>query len=70
MMSASYCPIRSVTTQDPLEIKTVTDKTASQAIAQFGLERKLDNWVRPKDIYRELKQLTGNVIRSLRKGQW
>lgn len=41
-----------------LEIKTVTDKTASQAIAQFGLERKLDNWVRPKDIYRELKQLT------------
>lgn len=41
-----------------LEIKTVTDKTASQAIAQFGLERKLDNWIRPKDIYRELKQLT------------
>jgi transposase len=41
-----------------LDIKTVTDKTASQAIAQFGLERKLDNWVRPKDIYRELKQLT------------
>ena len=41
-----------------LDIKTVTDKTASQAIAQFGLERKLDNWVRPKEIYRVLKQLT------------
>lgn len=41
-----------------LDIKTVTDKTASQAIAQFGLERKLDNWTRPKDIFRELKQLT------------
>ena len=41
-----------------LDIKTVTDKTASRAIVQFGLERKLDNWVRPKDIYRELKQLT------------
>lgn len=41
-----------------LELKTVTDKTASQAITQFGLERKLTNWVRPKAIYRELKQLT------------
>lgn len=41
-----------------LEVRTVTDKTASQAIARFGLERKLDNWVRPNDIYRELKQLT------------
>jgi transposase len=27
-----------------LEIKTVTDKTASEAITRFGLERKLDNW--------------------------
>ena len=41
-----------------LEVKTVTDKTASQAIVRFGLERKLDNWNRPKEIYRELKQLT------------
>ena len=41
-----------------LEIKTITDKTASQAIARFGLERKLDNWVRPKDLYKRLKQLT------------
>jgi transposase len=41
-----------------LDINTITDKTASQAIMRFGLERKLDNWTRPKGIYRELKQLT------------
>jgi transposase len=41
-----------------LEIKTVTDKTASQAICQFGLERALTIWERPKKIFRNLKQLT------------
>ena len=41
-----------------LDTKTVTDKTASQAICQFGLERKLDFWKRPKKIYKELQQLT------------
>jgi len=41
-----------------LEIKTTTDKTASRAICQFGLERKLDFWVRPKDVYKKLQQLT------------
>jgi transposase len=41
-----------------LDIKTVTDKTSSQAIAQFGLERKLDNWKPAKPIYRIMKQLT------------
>jgi transposase len=41
-----------------LDIKTVTDKTASEAIARFGLERKLDNWVAPKPIYKRLRQLT------------
>ena len=41
-----------------LDIKTITDKTSSQAIAMFGLERKLDNWKKPKDIYRKLRQLT------------
>jgi len=41
-----------------LEIKTITDKTASQAICQFGLERGLDLWQRPKNIFRDLKQLT------------
>lgn len=41
-----------------LDNKTVTDKTCSEAIAQFGLERKLDLWHRPKSIYRNLQQLT------------
>src|SRR5690606_33864257 len=31
-----------------LEVKTITDATASRAITQFGLERKLDLWKRPK----------------------
>lgn len=41
-----------------LENKTITDKTCSEAIAQFGLERKLDRWHKPKKIYRTLQQLT------------
>jgi transposase len=41
-----------------LELKTVTDKSCSQAIAQFGLERKLDNWTKPSNVYKELQQLT------------
>jgi transposase len=41
-----------------LDVKTVTDKTASEAIAQYGLERKLDCWQRPKGIYKKLRQLT------------
>ena len=41
-----------------LDVKTVTDKTASEAITRFGLERKLDRWKKPKDTYRDIKQLT------------
>jgi transposase len=41
-----------------LDVKTVTDKTASQAICQFGLEKKLEVWQKPKKIFRDLKQLT------------
>ncbi len=41
-----------------LEVKTITDRTASEAIARFGLERKLDRWKRPKQIFKSLKQLT------------
>jgi transposase len=44
--------------QKTLETKTITDKTASQAICQFGLERTLDLWQKPKKIFRDLKQLT------------
>ena len=41
-----------------LEIKTITDKTSSEAIALFGLERNLQKWKRPKPIYKKIKQLT------------
>ena len=57
-----------------LDVKTVTDKTASQAIAQFGLERNLDIWQPPNPLYKTLKQLTrerGQVVdtRSVAKNQ-
>jgi transposase len=41
-----------------LDTKTVTDKTASEAIALFGLERKLENWEPPKGVYKKLQQLS------------
>ncbi|MBA4146381.1 MAG: IS110 family transposase [Cytophaga sp.] len=41
-----------------LTIKTVTDKTASEAIAQFGLERNLDKWDKPSPVFKKIKQLT------------
>ena len=41
-----------------LEIKTITDKTASEAIARFGLERKLDIWQKPRNIFKKLRQIT------------
>jgi transposase len=44
--------------QRTLPIKTITDKTASQVITSFGLEKSLANWKRPKKIYSELRHLT------------
>lgn len=41
-----------------LEVKTVTDKTSSEAIALFGLQRKLDTWKRPSGIFKKMRQLT------------
>lgn len=41
-----------------LQQKTINDKASSEAIARFGLERNLDRWKRPKEIYRQLQQLT------------
>lgn len=40
-----------------LTIKTVTDRTASEAIARFGLERSLDQWQKPLPVYKKLRQL-------------
>lgn len=41
-----------------LEVKTITDKTASEAICRFGLERRLDNWKPANTGYKKLRQLT------------
>ena len=40
-----------------LDIKTITDKSASQAIARFGLERQLEVWEPPLKIFNDLRQL-------------
>lgn len=57
-----------------LSVKTVTDKTASEAITQFGLERNLDCWQPPKGIYKKLRQLSRErqqviEIRTVAKNQ-
>lgn len=57
-----------------LEVKTKTDKTDSEVITRFGLERKLDQWKRPKQIFKSLKQLTRErdqiiEIRTITKNQ-
>ncbi len=41
-----------------LEVKSITDKTASEAIALFGLERHLDIWHSPHPVHKKLRQLT------------
>jgi transposase len=41
-----------------LSVKTITDKSASAAITLFGLERKLEDWHRPKKVFQYLRQLT------------
>jgi len=41
-----------------LETKTITDKTAAQAIARFAVERTLQQWQPPKDLFERLRGLT------------
>lgn len=41
-----------------LDVRTVTDKSASQAICRFALERKLEEWQRPAKVFRDLRGLT------------
>jgi transposase len=51
-------PNRISSYQRTLDIKTVTDKTAAEAITRFGLERKLQHWEKPKPVFKKLQQLT------------
>ena len=41
-----------------LDTNTITDKTSSEAITRFGLERSLNVWHRPQETYRHMRQLT------------
>lgn len=41
-----------------LTVKTITDKTSAEAIAMFGLEKKLESWKRPKKMFKDLRHLT------------
>ena len=41
-----------------LDVKSITDKTASEAITLFGLERTLDLWHSPHPVHKKLRQLT------------
>jgi transposase len=41
-----------------LEVKTITDRSMAEAIALFGLEKTLEDWVQPKKVFRTLRQLT------------
>ena len=41
-----------------LDVKTVTDKTSSEAIARLGLERQLNSWKRPNPLFKRLRQIT------------
>jgi len=57
-----------------LDVKTVTDKTAAETIAFFGLTRKLTDWKKPRPIFQQLRQLTrerGQIIdeRTVLKNQ-
>jgi transposase len=40
-----------------LDVKTINDYTAAEAIARFGLERKLIDWQKPDPTLKRLKQL-------------
>lgn len=40
-----------------LSVKTVTDRSASEAITLFGLERNLEDWKRPQPVFKYLRQL-------------
>jgi len=41
-----------------VHVKKVTDKIASKYLATMGLEKKLEPWVKPEKIFRNLKVLT------------
>jgi transposase len=55
---AVLLPNKSKAFMKTLSVKTVNDKVSAQMLAQFGLEKKLEYWQPPHQVYNELRQLT------------
>jgi transposase len=66
-----------------LKVKTVNDKIAAKYLAIMGLEKKLDLWEKPQEVFMDLRQLTRekerlqrhltkikNEYHALTSGQW
>lgn len=49
-------PNKSKAFMKTLSVKTVNDKVSAQMLAQFGLEKKLDYWQPPHQVYNMLRQ--------------
>jgi transposase len=47
------------------DIRTITDKISAKQISEFGLMKKLDNWVMPDKIYLQLRELSRERIQLL-----
>ena len=55
---ALVLPNKAMHFQKTLDIKTITDKTSANALAQMGIEKQLAKWEPPLPVYNLLKQLS------------
>ena len=55
---ALVLPNKAMHFQKTLDIKTITDKTSADALAQMGIEKQLSNWEPPLPVYNLLKKLS------------
>lgn len=55
---AVVLPQRAKNFSKTLKVKTITDKESAKYLAVMGLEKKLDLWIKPEEIYITLKNLT------------
>jgi len=50
-------PNRAASFLKTLKVKTINDRISASGLAIMGLEKKLDNWIPPKVVMKQLKQL-------------
>lgn len=48
------------------DVRTVTDKISAKQIAEFGLVKNLDNWEKPNEVFRIMKQLSRERLQLLK----